>query len=91
MPELSRSEGGGASEMERLTLAIDSLQHDLLRLEMQLVEQEDVNVNYKLTMYVILGQPFYRKYPKTLTEIIATSLAVSRSNYKLSIFILIIL
>ena len=44
IPEVGRGggEGGGASEMEQLTEAVGHLQHDLMKLEMHLVEQIDV-------------------------------------------------
>ena len=44
IPELGRGRGEGdeASEMEQMTEAIDNLQHDLMKLEMHLVEQLDV-------------------------------------------------
>lgn len=62
MAEMSRGGGGGgeeegvASEADQLREAIERLQHDLMKLEMHLVEQIDVGQrsthSYQLIYYV---------------------------------------
>ena len=49
IPELSRGggEGGVVTDTEPLREAIDNLHHDLMKLEMHLVEQIDVRSKYK--------------------------------------------
>lgn len=88
IPESTRSGGEGdpISETEQLREAIDTLQHDLMKLEMHLVEQIDVSP--VLVPINILSQkcvPLFRRLLKTLTGITMILLGVSKNSFRHSI------